>query len=308
MEVKMIDTEKIKPSPFQTRQNFDEEDLKRLAETYARRGIIDPLSVRRRDDGYFELISGERRLRAAKIAGLKQIPCITKDLFDKDARYEQLVENIQRKNLDSLGRAQAIDNVMKNEEWKTIAETSKRIGVPRSTIDEWLSILKMPIDIQQKSSESDFSIYKMQKIAQLTSDEDKRIVFQKVAEQEIPKKRVFEIVDAFKEIDSDRTFTVEEKKEVKKRIIEAQEFVEPPESIIADMKWEKEHPEKKDLQIGIGEFALKLATKMGKIGLELKMLTKSWEYLSKEGQKAILSHLEELNQIRKKLETENENA
>ncbi len=307
MQVKMIDIEKIKPSPFQTRQNFDEEDLKGLAETYERRGIIDPLSVRATNNGYFELISGERRLRAAKIAGLKEIPSMVKDLSDKDARYEQFIENIQRKALDPIGRARALDSLMKQEGWKTPTEASRQTGVPPDTINLWLSIFKMPINIQKKIASEKVSFQKIRKIGQLSLDEDKQIIFEKMTREELPQKRVFEIVNAFKEIDSDKTFTVQEKQEAKKRIIEAQEFVESPESIIADMKWQKEHPKKQNLS-SIGEFALKLATKMGKVALELKMLAKSWEYLSKEGQKAVLSHLEELNQIRKKLETEGENA
>lgn len=308
MQVKMIDIEKIKPSPFQTRQNFDEEDLKGLAETYERRGIIDPLSVRATNNGYFELISGERRLRAAKIAELKEIPCMVKELSDKDARYEQFIENIQRKALDPIGRARALDSLMKQEGWKGVRKASRETGIGESTIDLWLSVFKMPINVQKKIVSEKVSFQKIRKIGGLSLDEDKQIIFEKMTREELPQKRVFEIVDAFKEIDSDLTFTIEEKKEAKKRIIEAKEFIESPQSIIADMKWQKEHSEKKDLQVSIGEFALTLAAKMGKVALELKMLAKSWKYLPKEGQRAVLSHLNELNQLRKKLETEGENA
>ncbi len=198
MQVKMIDIEKIKPSPFQTRHNFDEEDLKGLAETYERRGIIDPLSVRATNNGYFELISGERRLRAAKIAELKEIPCMVKELSDKDARYEQFIENIQRKALDPIGRARALDSLMKQEGWKGVRKASRETGIGESTI-------------QKKIASEKVSFQKIRKIGQLSLDEDKQIIFEKMTREELPQKRVFEIVDAFKEIDSDLTFTIESK-------------------------------------------------------------------------------------------------
>lgn len=228
---------------------------------------------------------------------------MVKELSDKDARYEQLIENIQRKDLDPLGRARAVDSLMKSEDWKTQRKAAEKIGLTEQKIGQWLALLKLPIDIQEKTKKSLVSMIKIRKITQVDSDEDKRVIFEKAVEEELPQKRVFEIVDAFKEIDADLTFTVKDKQEAKRRIIEAEEFVESPKSIIADIKWQKEYPQDKNLPT-VGEFALKLVTKMGDVVRDLEDLAKSWGYLGEGGREAILSHLEELNEIRKQLKKE----
>lgn len=308
MELKMIDTEKIKSSPFQTRGNFDEEDLRGLAESYERSGIIDPLVVRARDNGYFELVSGERRLRAAKIADIKQVPCLEKELSDGDARYEQLVENIQRKDLDPLGRARAIDSLMKQEDWRTHKETAKKIGVPERTFNQWMASLRMPIDIQKKITSNVISMEKIERIAAVSSDEDKRVIFEKAIKEELSQKRVSEIVVAFRKIDSEQTFTIEKKEEIKQKIIETKEFYESPKTIVIDAEWAEEHPGRQKLEQGIGLFALEVAKEMGDVCRKLNDLMEDWDNLPEGGQKVILSHLEDFYEIRRKIKEENKNG
>src|SRR5438309_1949828 len=97
----LVVIEEIESNPFQVRQVFDEEALEELAADIKERGILEPLIVRqRKEDGFYEIIAGERRYRAAQIAGLTEVPVIVREMSEKDARFAMLAENLQRQDLD----------------------------------------------------------------------------------------------------------------------------------------------------------------------------------------------------------------
>ena len=106
-----IPAEDIKPNRFQPRKTFEESSLKELAESIMEKGIIEPVIVRRDDTGY-ELIAGERRLRAAKLAGLKDIPAVIKDVSDEEAQELAIIENIQREGLNPIEQAEGFKSLM----------------------------------------------------------------------------------------------------------------------------------------------------------------------------------------------------
>ena len=101
-QIFLIDTDKIIPNKNQPREHFDIEDLRALSDSIRKNGIIQPLSVRRRGDGRYELIAGERRLRAAKMASLRGVPCIIMEVDDKSSAMFALIENIQNPQLHTL--------------------------------------------------------------------------------------------------------------------------------------------------------------------------------------------------------------
>lgn len=136
-----IPVELVRPNPNQPRRHFDSQELTSLAKSITQDGIIQPLTVRRVDK-YFELISGERRLRAGKIAGLRSVPCIIVDISDKRSAVLALIENIQRADLSFFEEAEAIALLIQ-EFNLTQEETAMRLGMAQSTIANKLRLLKL---------------------------------------------------------------------------------------------------------------------------------------------------------------------
>jgi len=144
--VNEIDVEKIDINPFQPRTTFDAESLNELSESIKRLGIIQPITVRS-IDGKYQLISGERRLRAAKIAGMKKIPAYIRMADDQGLLEMALVENIQREDLDAIEVAISYQRLI--EECNLTQESlADRVGKKRATVGNYLRLLKLPADIQ----------------------------------------------------------------------------------------------------------------------------------------------------------------
>lgn len=147
----MIDISSIQLNPYQPRKIFKEKELEELAESIKENGIIQPLIVVKTEEG-FELIAGERRLRAAKKAGLNQVPAVVKRATDREKMLMAIIENVQRSDLNCIEEALAYFQLM--EDFKlTQEEVAKRIGKERSTIANFLRILKLPrvvIELIQK--------------------------------------------------------------------------------------------------------------------------------------------------------------
>jgi ParB family chromosome partitioning protein len=142
-----VDLNLIVPGPMQPRSHFDEASLQSLAESIRSHGIVQPLLVRRRGDGY-ELIAGERRWRAAKLAGLARVPIVVKEVPDESLLEIALIENIQRENLNPIEEAQAYKKLI-----ETVGLTQEslgaRVGRDRSYITNYLRLLRLPDDLQQ---------------------------------------------------------------------------------------------------------------------------------------------------------------
>lgn len=132
----------ITPSPERPRRNFPEQELKSLACSVAVNGIIEPLCVRKEGKDKYILISGERRLRAAKMAGLRRVPCVVHKADDKDSALLTLVENIQREQLDFFEEADAIDRIL-GVYGVTETDIAARLGVPKVCITDKVRLLKI---------------------------------------------------------------------------------------------------------------------------------------------------------------------
>lgn len=142
-----VELDSIVPGPMQPRNHFDEGSLEGLADSIRSHGVVQPLLVRRRGIGY-ELIAGERRWRAARMAGLSKVPVVVKDVPDKDLLEIALIENIQREDLNPIEEAHAYRRLI-----ETVGLTQEalaaRIGRDRSYITNYLRLLKLPDDLQQ---------------------------------------------------------------------------------------------------------------------------------------------------------------
>jgi len=140
--------EEITPNRSQPRKHFDESKLQELAESIKEKGILEPLIVRRTDQGY-ELIVGERRWRAAQKAGLKEVPVLVKEVEGRDILEISLIENLQREDLNPIEAAEAFKHLI--EEFNISQEDlSKRIGKDRTTITNTVRLLKLPIEVRNQ--------------------------------------------------------------------------------------------------------------------------------------------------------------
>ena len=142
-----LEIDSIVPGPMQPRTEFDDESLGHLAESIKAHGIVQPVLVRRIGDHY-ELVAGERRWRAAKLAGLRTIPAVVKDVADKDLLEVALIENVQREDLNPIEEAQAYSKLIETV-GLTQEALAERVGRDRSYITNYLRLLKLPDDIQQ---------------------------------------------------------------------------------------------------------------------------------------------------------------
>lgn len=143
-----IEVEKIKPNPYQPRESFDEKRLSGLAESIKEKGMIQPVVVRKKQDG-FEIVAGERRLRAAKSVGLKLIPAIIMEGLSKQSMLElTLVENVQREDLNPIEEAKGYKRLLE-ECGLTQKELSKRVGKDRSSIANTLRLLNLPEEVKK---------------------------------------------------------------------------------------------------------------------------------------------------------------
>jgi ParB family chromosome partitioning protein len=142
-----VDVDAIVPGPMQPRTHFDEGSLEGLADSIRSHGIVQPLLVRRQGERY-ELIAGERRWRAARLAGLTKVPVVVRDVPDKDLLEIALIENIQRENLNAIEEAQAYRRLIETV-GLTQEELAARVGRDRSYITNYLRLLKLPEDLQK---------------------------------------------------------------------------------------------------------------------------------------------------------------
>jgi len=141
-----IKVDEIRPNPYQPRKNFKEEALKELAESIKEHGVFNPILVRKSIQGY-ELIAGERRLRASKLAGMKDIPAIILSFDDKGMMEVGLLENTQREDLSSIEEAKAYDALIKKLNY-TQELLAQRVSKSRTYITNSLRLLKLPVQVQ----------------------------------------------------------------------------------------------------------------------------------------------------------------
>lgn len=152
----LISINEIRPNPYQPRKIFDEEALKDLSASIKEKGVFTPILVRKSLKGY-ELIAGERRLKASKMAGLKEIPAMVVDFDDANMMEVSLLENVQRENLTPIEEAEAYDNIIKRLNY-TQDELSKKVGKSRTYITNSLRILKLPTRVRTYVNDGKLSL------------------------------------------------------------------------------------------------------------------------------------------------------
>ncbi|MGB0790525.1 MAG: ParB/RepB/Spo0J family partition protein [Flavobacteriaceae bacterium] len=166
-----IDPDEVAVNPYQPRTNFDKEALADLAQSISELGIIQPITVRKINDGSYQLVSGERRLRASKLARLTSVPAFVREANDQESLEMALVENIQREDLDPIEIALSYQRLI-DEIDLTQESMSKRVGKKRSTITNYLRLLKLHPQVQGALRRREISMGHGRAIMGLEEEED----------------------------------------------------------------------------------------------------------------------------------------
>ncbi len=170
---------KVEPNPDQPRQDFDEEELQALADSIAVHGIIQPLTVREMPNGYYQIIAGERRWRAARIANLSDVPAVIIEADDKKAMELALIENLQRQDLNPLEEALGYQTLM-NEYGLTQEEAAGRVGKSRPAVANALRLLGLCPEVQERVRKGELSAGHARAILQLKSEKKQQEAAQKI--------------------------------------------------------------------------------------------------------------------------------
>ena len=183
----------VSPNPHQPRQKFDEKSLKELAESIREKGIIQPITVRTRDKGY-ELIAGERRLRAAKLAGLTEVPTHVLEIEDDVEMMEMaLIENIQRENLNVVEEAEAY--AMLNSNYKlSHTAIAKAVGKSRANISNMLRLLKLPAEVIESLRKNEISAGHARALLGLKKTSQMLLLWKRIVERQESVRTVEELV------------------------------------------------------------------------------------------------------------------
>ncbi len=188
-----IELNLIESNPFQPRTRFEEESLQELASSVKELGIIQPIVVRHKENGGYQLIAGERRLRAAEMTGMKSIPAFIRTADDQSLLEMALVENIQREDLNAIEIAISYQRLM-NECTLTQEILSERVGKKRSTIANYIRLLKLPAEIQLGIKNRQISMGHARSIVNIDDPDAQVELYNKIINQDLSVRKVEEIV------------------------------------------------------------------------------------------------------------------
>lgn len=188
-----IPISQIEVNPFQPRTDFNEEALEELAESIRVQGIIQPITVRALSDSEFQLISGERRLQASKRAGLENIPAYIRTADDQQMLEMALIENIQRENLNSIEIALSYQRLLSECDLKQ-EQLGERVGKNRTTVNNYLRLLKLPPDIQIALRDGKLSMGHARAIVNIENVDLQLDIFKKILREELSVRKVEQLV------------------------------------------------------------------------------------------------------------------
>ncbi len=188
-----IEISQIEVNPFQPRSKFNEETLEELSLSIKEIGLIQPLTLRKIGEGKYQIIAGERRFRAAKMAGLKKLPAYVREAEDDGMLEMALVENIQREDLDAIEIAFSYERLI--EECNlTQGQLSSRVGKKRSTIANYLRLLKLPAIIQKGIRDKQITMGHARALVNIKDPENQVFIFNEIVKNDFSVRKVEEIV------------------------------------------------------------------------------------------------------------------
>ena len=191
--VGFISVEHIEANPYQPRTHFDQQALKELAESIKIQGIIQPVTLRQLGTNSYQLISGERRLQASKLAGLETIPAYIRKADDQQMLEMALIENIQRENLNAIEIALSYQRLLSECNLRQ-EELGDRVGKNRSTVTNYLRLLKLPPDVQIGLRDAEISMGHARALIGIEDPKAQVDLFRKIVAEELSVRRVEELV------------------------------------------------------------------------------------------------------------------
>ncbi len=214
-----IELSKIFPNPNQPRTSFDEEALAELSDSISKLGVIQPITVKKNDNGTFMIISGERRFRASQLAGLETIPAYVREVDDQTLIEMALVENIQREDLNAIEIALSLQRLIDecNLKQETLAE---RVGKKRSTISNYLRLLKLPNEVQLAVREELISMGHARAIINVENYADQIAILKKTIKKQLSVRQVEELVKKLSDKKENEKMADEEYPETYTRLVE----------------------------------------------------------------------------------------
>jgi len=195
-----IDLLDIEVNPFQPRTQFDEEALAELAESIKVQGIIQPITVRKLTERKFQLISGERRYHAAKIAGLLRIPAYIRTANDQQMLELALIENIQRENLNAIEIALSYQRLLSECNLRQ-EDLGDRVGKKRSTVTNYLRLLKLPPDVQAAIRDGKIGMGHARALVNIENIDSLLDIFKRIVKDDLSVRKVEELVQKLKSAD-----------------------------------------------------------------------------------------------------------
>ena len=196
--VNEISLDKIEANPYQPRNKFDEEALNELAVSIKEFGIIQPITLRKLDDDHFQIIAGERRFRASKVAGLKTIPAFIREAEDTGMMEMALVENIQSEDLDAIEIALSYQRLI--EECNLTQEAlSKRVERKRATVTNYLRLLKLPAAIQKGIIDKAITMGHARALVNIPDLKDQLAIYNKIIVEDLSVRKTEELAKIYSE-------------------------------------------------------------------------------------------------------------
>ena len=171
---------KVEPNPDQPRRDFDEEELQALADSITEHGIIQPLTVRQMNSGYYQIIAGERRWRAARVAGLTEVPVVVIEADDKKAMELALIENLQRQDLNPIEEAMGYKSLMEDY-GLTQEDAARRVGKSRPAVANALRLLNLSAEVLEKVRTGELTAGHARAVLALKTEKKQLAAAQKIA-------------------------------------------------------------------------------------------------------------------------------
>ena len=196
IQVVQLPLEKITINPEQPRKIFREEELEELSQSIQDYGVLQPILVRRTEEGMFSIIAGERRFRASQLAGQTSIPAIIRNLEEEEAALIALVENVQRENLNYIEEARAYKKLM-DEFHLTQSEIAIKVGKQQSTISNKIRILSLPEDIQEVLTANKLTERHARALLRIPGELDRKKIINRIVKNNLNVKQSEKLIDEF---------------------------------------------------------------------------------------------------------------
>lgn len=193
-----INIDEIEANPDQPRRNFDEEALNELADSIKQIGVVQPITLRKQENGKYQIIAGERRFRASQIAGLKTIPAYIREVNENELMEMALIENIQREDLNAIEEALAYQNLMDKCDY-TQDQLSERVGKKRATVANYLRLLRLPAEIQMAVKDKRIDMGHARALMGIENAETQLKVYNQIIKEGLSVRKVEEIAKEIRE-------------------------------------------------------------------------------------------------------------